>query len=111
MGVQTPAADSWKIGYQPLGFPSRFIHLLQAHRAFPGAGVNWKWISAQIASGAGAEFFDVRYRVRGAGIDGQCAQPVWLYRGGDGCGGESGCAVCHVDAAEGMVKWCRENAR
>jgi len=22
----------------------------------------------------------------------------------------AGASVCHVDAAEGMVKWCRENA-
>ena len=33
------------------------------------------------------------------------------YTGGATCAAaKAGAQVCHVDAAEGMVKWCKENA-
>ncbi|MEY3775078.1 MAG: hypothetical protein RLZZ129_1858 [Verrucomicrobiota bacterium] len=95
-----PLPDHWTIGYAPLKLtfkihPTSFKHT----GLFPEQAVNWEWCSAQIVR--------------------KCAQlgrPVSVlnlfgYTGAATCAAAAaGASVCHVDAAEGMVKWCRENA-
>jgi 23S rRNA (cytosine1962-C5)-methyltransferase len=91
--------DHWEIGYEALGLkfkirPTSFKHT----GLFPEQAVNWDWFSPKI---------------RAARAKGQT--PVVLnlfgYTGAATCAAAAaGAEVCHVDAAEGMVKWCRENA-
>jgi 23S rRNA (cytosine1962-C5)-methyltransferase len=92
--------ESWKITYEPLGLtfkihPTSFKHT----GLFPEQAVNWDWFSGLIA--------------RGASTLGRPANVLNLF-GYTGAAtvaaAKAGAAVCHVDAAEGMVKWCRENA-
>ncbi|HTX64145.1 MAG TPA: class I SAM-dependent methyltransferase [Opitutaceae bacterium] len=91
-----PLPDHWSIRYEPLELtfqirPTGFKHT----GLFPEQAVNWEWCAA---------------RIRGAG------RPVSVlnlfgYTGAATCAAaRAGASVCHVDAAEGMVKWCRENA-
>jgi 23S rRNA (cytosine1962-C5)-methyltransferase len=91
-----PLPENWSIRYAPLNLafkirPTGFKHT----GLFPEQAVNWEWCAAKI---------------RGAG------RPVSLlnlfgYTGAATCAAaRAGANVCHVDAAEGMVKWCRENA-
>jgi len=91
-----PLPDHWSIRYEPLELtfqirPTGFKHT----GLFPEQAVNWEWCAAKI---------------RGAG------RPVSVlnlfgYTGAATCAAaRAGASVCHVDAAEGMVKWCRENA-
>lgn len=95
-----PLPDSWQIGYEPLDLtfkirPTSFKHT----GLFPEQAVNWEWFSALIQ----------RERVK-------ADRPVNVlnlfgYTGAATvAAARAGAAVCHVDAAEGMVKWCRENA-
>ena len=108
-----PLPDSWKIGYQPLGLtfkihPTSFKHT----GLFPEQAVNWGWITEKITAG-----------LRGKGsprptstADGAASSNINVlnlfgYTGAATvAAAKAGAAVCHVDAAEGMVKWCRENA-
>jgi 23S rRNA (cytosine1962-C5)-methyltransferase len=94
-----PLPEYWDIKYEPLGLkfkirPTSFKHT----GLFPEQAVNWDWFSAKIK------------QARGAG------RPVSVlnlfgYTGAATCAAAAaGASVCHVDAAEGMVKWCRENA-
>ncbi len=92
--------ESWKISYAPLGLtfkihPTSFKHT----GLFPEQAVNWDWFSAKIAT--------ARSRT------GRAPNVLNLF-GYTGAAtiaaAKAGAAVCHVDAAEGMVKWCRENA-
>lgn len=93
-----PLPESWTIGYAPLGLkfkirPTGFKHT----GLFPEQAVNWEWITGKIrtARAAGRE-------VRVLNLFG--------YTGAATCAAAAtGAQVCHVDAAEGMVKWCREN--
>lgn len=98
-----PLPDHWKISYAPLDLtfkihPTSFKHT----GLFPEQAVNWEWFSAKIRE------------ARGAG--GPSSPPVNVlnlfgYTGAATvAAAKAGAAVCHVDAAEGMVKWCRENA-
>ncbi|MDO9543158.1 MAG: class I SAM-dependent methyltransferase [Kiritimatiellia bacterium] len=86
--------EHWMITYHSFKFkvrPTGFKHL----GLFPEQQANWDWI------------IDV---IKGA------QRPVSLlnlfgYTGGATVAAAStGAAVCHVDAARGMVDWCRENA-
>jgi 23S rRNA (cytosine1962-C5)-methyltransferase len=94
-----PLPESWEIRYGPLGLafkirPTSFKHT----GLFPEQAVNWEWCSRKI---------------KAAHASGQAIQVLNLfgYTGAATCAAAAaGASVCHVDAAEGMVKWCRENA-
>jgi 23S rRNA (cytosine1962-C5)-methyltransferase len=89
--------EYWKIKYGSLTFkihPTSFKHT----GLFPEQAVNWDWFSDKI---------------RAAKKGGRDVQVLNLfgYTGAATCAAAAaGASVCHVDAAEGMVKWCRENA-
>jgi 23S rRNA (cytosine1962-C5)-methyltransferase len=94
-----PVPDHWTIGYERLGLkfkihPTSFKHT----GLFPEQAVNWEWMTEKIAA---------------ARPSGQTCQVLNLF-GYTGAAtvaaAKAGASVCHVDAAEGMVKWCRENA-
>jgi 23S rRNA (cytosine1962-C5)-methyltransferase len=90
---------SWKINYDPLGLTFRIQPTSFKHTGlFPEQAVNWDWFSGLIrrACGAGREIAVLN---------------LFGYTGAATCAAaKAGANVCHVDAAEGMVKWCRENA-
>lgn len=91
--------DAWKISYHPLGLTFRIHPTSFKHTGlFPEQAVNWDWFSARIrdARAAGREVSVLN---------------LFGYTGAATCAAaKAGASVCHVDAAEGMVKWCRENA-
>ncbi len=96
------APESWVLHYGGLAFkirPTNFKHL----GLFPEQAVNWDWLAGCIRS---------RMAAGGAAT----GQPVSLlnlfgYTGAATvAAAAAGAAVCHVDAAAGMVEWCRENA-
>jgi 23S rRNA (cytosine1962-C5)-methyltransferase len=100
MGIPPPLPDSWKISYQPLGLtfkihPTSFKHT----GLFPEQAVNWDWFSAKI-SAAKAKLGRAVNVLNLFGYTGAATVAA----------AKAGATVCHVDAAEGMVKWCRENA-
>ncbi len=91
--------EHWEVRYEALKLtfkirPTSFKHT----GLFPEQAVNWDWFSEKIRA------------ARAAG------RPVSVlnlfgYTGAATCAAAAaGADVCHVDAAEGMVKWCRENA-
>ena len=91
-----PLPEHWTVRYAPLDLtfkirPTGFKHT----GLFPEQAVTWDWCAA---------------RIRAAG------RPVGVlnlfgYTGAATCAAaRAGAQVCHVDAAEGMVKWCRDNA-
>jgi 23S rRNA (cytosine1962-C5)-methyltransferase len=91
-----PLPESWTVRYTPLGLtfkirPTSFKHT----GLFPEQAVNWDWLSQKIkTSGRKASVLN-----------------LFGYTGAATCAAAAaGASVCHVDAAEGMVKWCRENA-
>ena len=92
-----PLPDHWQISYGALNFkihPTSFKHT----GLFPEQAVNWDWFGAKIqaARAAGREVAVLNlFGYTGAATVAAAA---------------AGASVCHVDAAEGMVKWCRENA-
>ena len=92
-----PLPDNWKIKYGSLTFkihPTSFKHT----GLFPEQAVNWDWFSQKIrdAKKGGREVSVLN---------------LFGYTGAATCAAAAaGATVCHVDAAEGMVKWCRENA-
>lgn len=86
--------ESWIIRYKDRRFkirPTSFKHT----GLFPEQAVNWDWFGAKIKSSK---------------------QPLKVlnlfgYTGGATiAAAAAGAEVCHVDAAKGMVAWCRENA-
>lgn len=89
--------EYWTIKYKSLTLkirPTSFKHT----GLFPEQAVNWDWFSAKIraAKAAGREVNVLN---------------LFGYTGAASCAAAAaGASVCHVDAAEGMVKWCRENA-
>jgi 23S rRNA (cytosine1962-C5)-methyltransferase len=94
-----PVPDSWTIAYEPLGLtfkirPTSFKHT----GLFPEQAVNWEWFSARIAS------------ARQAGRDVNVLNLFGYTGAATAAASKAGASVCHVDAAEGMVKWSRENA-
>ncbi len=94
-----PLPDHWKIQYQPLGLTFRISPTSFKHTGlFPEQAVNWEWCSSLIkpAVAAGREVNVLN---------------LFGYTGAATCAAaKAGARVTHVDAAEGMVKWCRENA-
>lgn len=91
--------DSWQIDYAPLGLRFRISPTSFKHTGlFPEQAVNWEWFSARIRA------------ARAAGREVSVLN-LFGYTGGATCAAaKAGANVCHIDAAEGMVKWCRENA-
>lgn len=91
--------EYWTIQYSSLGLkfkihPTSFKHT----GLFPEQAVNWEWFSSKIksAKAAGREVSVLNlFGYTGAATSAAAA---------------AGASVCHVDAAEGMVKWARENA-
>jgi 23S rRNA (cytosine1962-C5)-methyltransferase len=89
--------ESWTIRYGALTFkirPTNFKHT----GLFPEQAANWDWFSAKIraARAAGREVSVLNlFGYTGAATVAAAA---------------AGASVCHVDAAKGMVEWCRENA-
>ena len=94
-----PLPDSWHIDYQSLGLRFRIAPTSFKHTGlFPEQAVNWEWFSELISAA----------RSEGREIS---VLNLFGYTGGATCAAaKAGASVCHVDAAEGMVKWCRENA-
>jgi len=91
--------ESWKIGYGPLGLtfkirPTSFKHT----GLFPEQAVNWEWFSGKIRA------------ARAAGREVSVLNLFGYTGAATVAAAKAGASVCHVDAAEGMVKWCRENA-
>ncbi|HEY4989307.1 MAG TPA: class I SAM-dependent methyltransferase, partial [Opitutaceae bacterium] len=91
-----PLPEHWEIKYGVLGLtfkirPTSFKHT----GLFPEQAVNWDWIHGLIkGSGRAVSVLN-----------------LFGYTGAATCAAAAGGAsVCHVDAAEGMVKWCKENA-
>lgn len=91
--------DHWMIGYPRLKLkfkikPTSFKHT----GLFPEQAVNWEWFSAKIKTAV-----DAGHKINVLNLFG--------YTGAATCAAAAaGAKVCHVDAADGMVKWCRENA-
>jgi 23S rRNA (cytosine1962-C5)-methyltransferase len=92
-----PLPDHWKINYGALTFkihPTSFKHT----GLFPEQAVNWDWFSQKIRE------------ARAAGHEVNVLN-LFGYTGAATCAAAAaGANLCHVDAAEGMVKWCKENA-
>ncbi len=103
-----PLPESWTVRYTPLGLtfkirPTSFKHT----GLFPEQAVNWEWLSQKIKSARAEPGRTV------SGAQGRTISVLNLfgYTGAATCAAAAaGASVCHVDAAEGMVKWCRENA-
>lgn len=95
-----PLPDSWKIRYDALDLtfkihPTSFKHT----GLFPEQAVNWEWFSEKIVA---------TRRQSGREVS---VLNLFGYTGAATvAAAKAGASVCHVDAAEGMVKWCRENA-
>lgn len=94
-----PVPDHWTIGYQPLGLtfkihPTSFKHT----GLFPEQAVNWDWMTGRIEA------------TKAAGRTSQVLNLFGYTGAATVAAAKAGASVCHVDAAEGMVKWCRENA-
>ncbi len=91
--------EQWEINYDPLGLklkirPTSFKHT----GLFPEQAVNWDWFSAKIKAA----------RATGREVS---VLNLFGYTGAASCAAaKAGASVCHVDAAEGMVKWCKDNA-
>ncbi len=90
-----PLPESWTIRYgDKLVFkirPTSFKHT----GLFPEQAANWNWLSAGIrAAGRPVRVLNLFGYTGGATVAAAAA----------------GASVCHVDAAKGMVQWCRENA-
>ncbi|EDY83285.1 hypothetical protein VDG1235_2911 [Verrucomicrobiia bacterium DG1235] len=89
-----PLPESWIIRYKDRRFkirPTNFKHT----GLFPEQAVNWDWFGKKIA--------EQKKPVKVLNLFG--------YTGGATvAAAAAGAEVCHVDAAKGMVAWCRENA-
>ena len=87
--------DMWKIKYRNLTFglkPMGFKHT----GLFPEQAANWDWFSQLI---------------RDSGRTDIKVLNLFAYTGGATVAASAaGAAVCHVDAAKGMVTWAKENA-
>ena len=104
--------DSWTIAYGPLGLtfkihPTSFKHT----GLFPEQAVNWEWMTAKIAAARVGAAKRERSLASGEGSGTVNVLNLFGYTGAATvAAAKAGATVCHVDAAEGMVKWCRENA-
>ena len=89
--------ESWTLRYGALTFkirPTDFKHT----GLFPEQAVNWDWCAQQIRA------------ARAAGRDVSVLNLFGYTGAATVAAAAAGASVCHVDAAEGMVKWCKENA-
>tara|TARA_B110000467_G_C18330822_1_gene492960 strand:- start:1750 stop:2607 length:858 start_codon:yes stop_codon:yes gene_type:complete len=91
---RTQLPESWKINYRNSIFkikPTDFKHT----GLFPEQAANWDWFSNLISKAKSPpKVLNLFGYTGGATIAAAAA----------------GASVCHVDAAKGMVAWCRENA-
>lgn len=92
-----PLPEAWTVRYGALTFrirPTSFKHT----GLFPEQAVNWDWFGA---------------RIRAARAAGRTVRVLNLF-GYTGAAtvaaAAAGAEVAHVDAAKGMVEWCRQNA-
>lgn len=86
--------ESWTVRYGALTFkirPTNFKHT----GLFPEQAANWDWFSAKIRDAGRPVSVLNLFGYTGAATVAAAA---------------AGASVCHVDAAKGMVEWCRENA-
>ena len=94
-----PLPEHWEVRYETLGLTFKISPTLFKHTGlFPEQAANWEWMTR---------------RLKDARAEGREVQVLNLfgYTGAASCAAAAaGAGVCHVDAAEGMVKWCRENA-
>ena len=84
----------WTIDYRNLTFkisPTNFKHT----GLFPEQAVNWDWITSLVNAKSQPTNILNLFGYTGAATVAAAA---------------AGASVCHVDAAKGMVQWCRENA-
>ncbi|HEX2099293.1 MAG TPA: class I SAM-dependent methyltransferase [Candidatus Synoicihabitans sp.] len=90
---------SWQINYGRLGLTFRIQPTSFKHTGlFPEQAVNWEWCNERIRAA----------RALGREV---AVLNLFGYTGAATCAAaKAGASVCHVDAAEGMVRWCRENA-
>ena len=91
--------ESWTVGWGDLTFkirPTGFKHT----GLFPEQAANWAWMTERLGA------FD-----RAPGAEPPRVLNLFGYTGAAtvACAA-AGAAVTHVDAAKGMVAWCRENA-
>lgn len=94
-----PLPDHWKIRYEPLGLTFKIHPTAFKHTGlFPEQAVNWDWFSAKIAA------------ARTAGREVNVLNLFGYTGAATIAAAQAGASVCHVDAADGMVRWCRENA-
>lgn len=86
--------ESWTIRFEKLVFqirPTNFKHT----GLFPEQAANWRWFSEKI---------------RNAGRPVRMLNLFGYTGGATVAAAAAGASVCHVDAAKGMVQWCRDNA-
>jgi 23S rRNA (cytosine1962-C5)-methyltransferase len=91
---KAPLPHSWQVSYGDLTFkvkPTDFKHT----GLFPEQAINWDWAMAKVRS-AGRSISALNL----FGYTG--AASIALAR--------AGAKVAHVDAAKGMVQWCKDNA-
>jgi 23S rRNA (cytosine1962-C5)-methyltransferase len=89
--------DHWTVRYGALTFkihPTGFKHT----GLFPEQAVNWDWCTQKIQA------------ARAAGREVSVLNLFGYTGAASVAAAAAGASVCHVDAAEGMVKWCKENA-
>jgi len=91
-----PMPEQWNIRYEPLNLTFKIHPTAFKHTGlFPEQAVNWEWCARKI-------------RTVGRPVS---VLNLFGYTGAATCAAAAaGASVCHVDAAEGMVRWCRENA-
>ncbi|MES2201969.1 MAG: class I SAM-dependent methyltransferase [candidate division FCPU426 bacterium] len=86
--------ESWTLKYRDLAFkvrPTDFKHT----GLFPEQASNWDWMAEKVA--------EAKRPIQALNLFGYTgAATVALAK--------AGASVAHVDAAKGMVQWCRENA-
>jgi 23S rRNA (cytosine1962-C5)-methyltransferase len=89
--------ESWVLQYRGLKFkirPTDFKHT----GLFPEQAANWDWYAQKIR------------QATAAGRDIQVLNLFGYTGAATVCCAAAGASVCHVDAAKGMVQWCRDNA-
>ncbi|MES2310622.1 MAG: class I SAM-dependent methyltransferase [Verrucomicrobiota bacterium] len=88
--------ESWEISYKHLRFkirPTNFKHT----GLFPEQASNWNWLHQQITQSPRKDLKILNL----FGYTGAATIAV----------AAAGASVTHIDAAKGMVEWCRENAK
>ncbi len=91
--------EHWTVSYAPLRLTFRIHPTSFKHTGlFPEQAVNWDWFTSRIRAARAAN--------REVSV-----LNLFGYTGAASvAAAAAGASVCHVDAAEGMVKWCRANA-